>query len=195
MIEEATAATTRTMNILSRILPDDLPAPICRAMLAELAEATADAFECPAPVLARLSCDARLRAYALFTSAQAEWVLQSGCDVPAVKARLYGNAYRLGGRLRRWSGVDTIDEVMALGRLLYRAIGIEMQGDAEGNVTVSRCYFSRFYAAPVCDLISALDNGIFSGLSGGGRLAFSARLTEGGSYCRARLQMSGEGIG
>ena len=83
---------------------------------------------------------------------------------------------------------DLLGDVMELGQICYRAIGVEMQGDAEGNVTVNGCYFSQFYSGPVCDVISALDDGIFSGLLGGGRLAFSERITEGRPYCRAELQ-------
>ena len=85
------------------------------------------------------------------------------------------------------SKVETMEEVMALGQILYRAIGVEIQGDAQGSVTVQHCYFSRFYSGQVCDLISALDDGVFSGLSGGGRLVFSERITEGRDFCRAKL--------
>jgi hypothetical protein len=99
----------------------------------------------------------------------------------------------LGEKLRRWFAVDTMEEVMALGEILYRAIGVEIRGEcpssAWGEVTVSRCYFSELYTGPVCDLISALDDGVFSGLSGGGRLTFSERLTEGAACCRASLQL------
>jgi hypothetical protein len=217
------------MNILLKMLPHNLPAFVRRKILAELFEATADAFECPAPAHGHLSLlqrslaiwrpepvegrgtlrqaqraipgrlgaagsgadvhDECLRAYALFTREQAEKALQAGRDLPALKARLYQNAYPLGGKLRKWLGVDTMEEVMELGQILYRAIGVEIEGDAQGDVTVSRCYFSQFYSGPVCDLISALDDGVFSGLSGGGRLAFSERLTEGRERCRAKLQV------
>jgi hypothetical protein len=85
-----------------------------------------------------------------------------------------------------------VEEVMALGQILYRAIGVEIQGDSQGDLIVKRCYFSQFYSGPVCDLISALDDGVFSGLSGGGRLAFSERLTEGRECCRAKLQLEAE---
>jgi hypothetical protein len=163
-------------------------------MLAELFEATADAFECPAPALDHLSYDECLRTYALFTREQAEKALQAGRDLPAIKTKLYQNAYPLGRKLREWFSVDTMEEVMELGQILYRAIGVEMQGDAQGDVIVKRCFFSQFYSAPVCDLISALDDGIFSGLSGGGRLAFSERLTEGRECCRAKLALREEGI-
>jgi hypothetical protein len=177
------------MNILLRILPHNLPAFIRREIVAELLEATADAFGCAAPALDNLSCDGCLRTYALFTTEQAEKALQAGRDVPAIKTRLYQNTFPLGWKLRKWFAVDTMAEVMELGQILYRAIGVEIQGDARGAVVVNSCYFSHFYPGPVCDLISALDDGVFSGLSGGGRLAFSERLTEGKECCRAKLEL------
>ena len=182
------------MSILLKILPHNLPAFIREEILAELFEATADAFECPAPALDHLSYDECLRTYALFTREQAEKALQSGRDISAIKTQLYRNAYPLGGKLRKWFDVDTMEEVMELGQILYRAIGVEIQGDPQGDVTVKRCYFSQFYSGPVCDLISALDDGVFSGLSGGGRLAFSERLTEGRECCRAKLPSREEAI-
>src|SRR4051812_14200396 len=116
------------MNILLKILPYNLPVFIREEILAELFEATADAFECPAPALDHRSYDERLRGYALFTKEQAEKALQAGRDLPAIKAQLYQNAYPLGRKLRKWFGVDTMEEVMELGQILYRAIGVEMQG-------------------------------------------------------------------
>jgi hypothetical protein len=186
------------MNILLKILPSvvfdaiTLPAFVRKEILAELFEATADGFECPAPAHDHLSYDVSLRKYALFTEERAERALQARRDIPAIKTRLYQNAYPLGAKLRRWFAVHTMQEVMELGQILYRAIGVEIQGDTQGNVTVKRCYFSQFYSAPVCDLISALDDGVFSGLSGGGRLTFSERLTEGRGCCRAKLQLRPE---
>ena len=181
------------MNILLRILPPNLPRFVRKEILAELFEATADAFGCPAPVYDHLPYDECLRTYALFTREQAEKALQAGRDIPAIKTQLYQNAYSLSGKLRKWFAVDTMEEVMKLGQILYRAIGIEIRGDNQGDVTVKRCYFSQFYSGSVCDLISALDDGVFSGLSGGGRLAFSERLTEGRECCRAKLQLGREG--
>lgn len=182
------------MNILVKILPHDLPVFIREEILAELFEATANAFECPVPAHNHLSYAECLQAYALFTRGQAEKALQTGRDIPAIKVKLYRNAYPLGGKLRQWLGADSMEEVMELGQILYRAIGVEIQGDTQGDVTVKRCYFSQFYSGPVCDLISALDDGVFSGLSGGGRLVFSERLTEGRECCRAKLQFGEDAI-
>jgi hypothetical protein len=177
------------MNILLKILPQDLPVFIQKKVISELFRITADAFECPAPALGHLSLDASLQAYAQFTTEQAERTIQSKDNVPAIKTRLYQNSYALGTKLRKWVGVDTMEEVMQLGQILYRAIGIEIVSNSQGDMIVKRCTFSQFYSSPVCGLISALDDGIFSGLSGGGSLVFSERLTEGRECCRAKLSL------
>ncbi len=184
------------MNLLLRILPHNLPAFIREEIIADLFAASAEAFGCPVPAHQHLSYDECLRAYAVFTCQQAGKALLEGRDVEAIKARLFQNAYPLGAKLRKWFAVDEVDEVMELGQILYRAIGVDFQGDAQGDVTVTRCYFSQFYSGPVCDLISALDDGVFSGLSGGGRLAFSQRITEGKEFCKAKLSICrGEACG
>ncbi|MCL4562085.1 MAG: hypothetical protein M1281_15925 [Chloroflexi bacterium] len=175
------------MRVLIKVLPHNLPAFIRKKIFAQLGEATADAFGCPAPALDHLSSDDCHRAYALFTREQAEKALRAGREVSIIKTLLYQHAYPLGVRLRNWFGVDTMEEVMDLGQILYRAIGVEIQGNHQGDITVKRCYFSQFYSGPLCDLVSAFDDGVFSGLSGGGRLTFSERLTEGGESCRAKL--------
>ena len=136
---------------------------------------------------------ARLQAYAEFTKEQAEKALSSGFDAGIVKERLYQNAYTLGKRLRKWFSIETTEEVMRIGKVLYNSIGIEINGNAQGEVTVKRCFFSQYYSSPVCSLISSLDDGLFSGLSGGKRLAFSERLTEGRECCRAKLYLEMNG--
>ncbi|HZW04427.1 MAG TPA: hypothetical protein VFF68_10905, partial [Anaerolineaceae bacterium] len=149
------------MNLPLRLLPRRLPAWIRKAILIELTRATARAFKSPAPKLSGLSYGECLQAYARFTSDQAEIALQSGQDLAAIKTQLRQNAYPLGERLHRCFGADTMEEVIKLGQILYQAISVEIEGDRQGSVTVRRCYFSQYYAAPVCDLISALDDGVF----------------------------------
>lgn len=175
------------MSVQLAILPHHLPAFTREEILAELFRATEDGFAFPAPTFANHPYEERLRTYALFTSEQAERVLRSRRNKEVIKSRLFQKAYPLGAKLRQWFDVHTIEEAMELAQILYRAIGVEIAGDAQGSITVSRCYFSQFYSVPVCDLISALDDGILSGLSGGGRLIFSERITEGCPCCKARL--------
>lgn len=181
------------MKALLKILPQNLPVFVHKAILAELFKVTADAFETPVPALRHLSYTACLQAYAEFTKEQAVKALSSGFDVGDVKERLYQNTYALGKRLRKWFSIETIEEVMRLGKTLYNGIGIEIYRNAQGEVTVKRCFFSQYYSSPVCRLISSLDEGLFSGLSGGRRLAFSERLTEGRECCRAKLYLDMNG--
>lgn len=176
------------MSALIKVLPNSLPIIVRKKILVELFKATAKSFKCPAPALDHLSYDKCLRTYAEFTREQAENALQAGDDILAIRIRLYENASPLGAKIRKWFGVETMGEVMALGHILYKAIGVEMQGDTQGDVTVKSCYYSQFYSGRICSLISAMDDGVFSGLSGGCRLAFSERLTEGKGSCRAKLR-------
>lgn len=182
------------MGWLLKILPQNFPVFIRHEILSGLFKATADAFGCPAPSHNHRTFSKRLESYALFTRLQAEKALHFGADQVEVKARLYKNAYPLGENLRKWLAIDPVQDVMTLGQILYRAIGVEIQGDTGGEIVVERCYFSRFYSASICGLISALDDGVFAGLSGGGGLVFSERITEGRERCRAILRFGKEGL-
>ena len=41
--------------------------------------------------------------------------------------------YILGKRLRKWFGIETIEEVMQIGKILYNAIGIEIYRECAGR--------------------------------------------------------------
>lgn len=154
-----------------------------------LFRSTAAAFGCEPPSLGALSSEQCLLAYARFTAAHATSLLDGNGDVLRVQDQLYRHAYALGrvpGRLLR---LDSLGDVMALGRLLYSVLDIDMDGSDDGGITIHRCYFSRFYSPEVCKVMSAMDRGLFAGLGNGGELAFSERITEGFACCRARLRL------
>ena len=181
------------MGILVGALGAYTPECVRGWALGRLTAATAEAFGAQAPPLAGLGADARLAAYARFTRAQAEAWLSAGRDVEALEGRLFRAAGELGGQCRAWLRPRTTRDVLAGARLLYRLLDIDLRRDAGGEVTVARCYFSRYYSAEVCRLMSAMDRGLLAGLSGGGELAFSARITEGQPCCRALFRPAGPG--
>ena len=74
---------------------------------------------------------------------------------------------------------------MAAARLIYRGLGIDFKGSAEGRVVIRRCAFATIYTPRVCALVSALDRGLLAGLTGGGVLEFRQRFTEGADSCQA----------
>jgi hypothetical protein len=170
---------------MARLLRLHVPLPVKHRVLDELFAATADAFAVACPATGGRPFDERLRRYAEFTRSEAERAVAGGHDLPALERRLFALAERLGARLRTDLGVAGTAEVMAVGRSLYRVIGIDLRGTDQGDVTVSQCFFSRYYSPAVCRVISALDAGLFAGLSDGGSFVFSQRITEGYSCCLA----------
>ena len=175
------------MSLAVRMLDGHVPAVARRAALRALFATTAAGFGRPVPPLGRLDADALLRRYARFTSKQAEAALQDGRDLPALQDRMERGTRALGARLRSGLRLRTPEDARAAARVVYGLLEIDFHGTGHGEITVRRCPFSEVYSAEVCQLISALDAGLLAGLSGGGRLEFTQRITEGAPWCLARL--------
>ena len=172
--------------MLLKIMQLYVPEFIKKKKLNELFRLTADAFQTELPELKGkgTSFAGRLSGYALFTKEQAESHLQSGRPLEEVKRRLYQNSYILGQNLRKSLRIVTREEAVTALKVIYKLIGIDFQCDRQGGIIIKRCFFSQYYSGEVCKLISSLDEGLAAGLSGGGRLCFSQRITEGCGCCK-----------
>jgi len=166
--------------------------PIRRWALRRLASATAEGFGVSVPRGGGLSYRQYLQCYAQFTCDAAVQALEEGKDLNALRSRLRANSFALGDWLRKYLHLRSPRAVMAAARLLYRMIGIDFRGSSDGEVRVSSCFFSNYYTPSVCGLISSLDRGLMAGLSGGGALTFTRRLTEGHPCCEARFEFEEE---
>jgi len=124
----------------------------------------------------------------VFSRDQAEACLKLPGDSDAVRSRLFDAAQAVGQDLRREFRVATGQDVASALRIAYRALGIKFEGTAYGEVVIPRCLFSNYYSGPVCRVMQALDQGLACGLSQGGRLTFTGRISEGSSACRAVLE-------
>jgi len=175
------------MNFALSILELHCPAPLKRRILRDLFSATARSFGVEPPPIRGLSAGRLLTTYAHFTRAEAERLWAGTGDQRDVERRLFENARELGTALRQKFRVRSRHEVIRLSRVLYRVLGIDFDGRPDGGVVIKECAFSRIYTGRVCRLISALDAGAAAGLSGGGTLEFSERITEGRDRCLARL--------
>jgi hypothetical protein len=153
---------------------------------------TAEAFGCRKPHLGVIFQPDALQEFARFTREQAEKALRSAEDSEKIRCALYGKTYRLGLRIRKVLRLSDPMEVLSLCQFLYKNIEIELEGKIPGELTIKSCYFSTFYSFQVCQFISAMDEGIIAGLSGGGKLQFTRRLTEGSHCCRAILYFEEE---
>jgi hypothetical protein len=176
------------MSLALRLVDGHVPAFARRAALRALFATTAAGFGCPVPPLEGLGADALLHRYAQFTRDQAEAALRDGRDLPALHDRLERGARVLAGRLRAGLRLRTTEDAMAAARMLYGLLDSDLRGTGDGEITIRRCAFSDTYSAEVCRLVGALDSGLLAGLSGGDRLEFTQRITEGAPCCLARLQ-------
>jgi hypothetical protein len=174
------------MSVRLALLELRMPARLRRAGLDELAATAAGAFACPAPRLGGRTHADRLEQFARFTAGEAALACTQERD-QVVRAELRREAEQLGRRLRRRLGVRSPGQALRALRLLYGQLGIDLGVPDAGKLEMTRCSFSSFYDAQVCRVMSAMDEGIVSGLTGGCRLRFERRMTEGAASCIASL--------
>ena len=172
------------MNFILALARVYVPTCVKKKRLHELFKATADAFQRPAPPYQNLGLEACLEKYAVFTREQAEAIIKQGKQ-DEVMSRLHRNAFQMAQELKKSYHVSSRD-TMTIARIIYKILGIEFKGDSQGRISIKRCYFSSFYSEDVCRLISALDQGLLEGLSGG-KVGFTQRMTEGATECKALL--------
>jgi hypothetical protein len=181
------------MSLRLRALELHIPGWVARSALRQLFDATASAFGCdPVDVHGLTQGELRER-YAVFTTRCAELALVDRFDADALSRRMWRNAYALGESLRRRLGVRTRGEALRAARIAYRMIGIDLRADEHGAVVVDRCAFAAWYSPRVCHLMSSLDAGLIAGLTHGGRLTFSERISEGKPQCLAGISWEGAG--
>jgi len=170
------------MNVYLSLARFGIPDFLKKIKMRELFERTARVFQCEMPELGGLSCQELLIQYATSTAAWAEKCQ----DAPeAVKKRLFQEAQVLGQGLRKQFRIKSFAEAMEMSKIIYRMLGIDYSGRADGQVIIKSCFFSQYYSALVCRIIAGLDEGLAAGLTGGEHLIFKERMTEGMPACRA----------
>ena len=154
------------------------PEWVTRLQLQVLLDATARAFAMPGKKIRSRTARGALREYAAFTG---KCMKYGKADPKKVREE----ACRTGNLIRRITGFRKSRDIERLVFYLYSNLRISMSGHIPGEIIVSRCYFGRFYSPEQCALMSLVDEGIIAGISGGGRLEFAERITEGCGRCRA----------
>jgi predicted ArsR family transcriptional regulator len=168
-----------------------VPGAVRRRGLRDLMRRTARAFGAEAPELPGEPLDAMLRRFALFTREQVDRVAAAPDQAAAARERLRREARDFGAALRRRLGVSSRAEAMRAARVLYRMLGVDLQASLTGSIVVRSCSFSSTYTCQTCAVMAAMDEGLFAGLAGEGRLEFAARITEGAERCVAFFTFEG----
>jgi hypothetical protein len=177
------------VNLFFRAAQWYVPAFLKKKELTKLFNITAESFGCAAPSISRLSFDDSLVQYAQFTQMLAEQAQSKSSHLENIQDQLYRRSYELGDEYRKKFHILTLTEAMDACRILYRILGIDFRSTTNGKIEIRSCYFSTYYSVSICRLISFLDAGLMAGLSGGGRLIISQRITEGYHCCRAEFVM------
>ena len=179
------------MSLRVRMLPDRIPDPVRRRVLGALFRATADAFGAAMPDLRDRTTDRILATYVAYTDELARGVLPDPERRPVVERRLRENTERLGSRVRLALGIRTTSDALEVAHRLYELIGIDLTGDERGRVVVTGCPFAATYSPDVCRVMSSADAGLLAGLTDGGLLTFTDRITSGSPACMATLAADG----
>jgi hypothetical protein len=176
------------MNLKLFIAQWFIPQSFTRAEIGNLFSATAQAFGVAGSVdLETGTIEALLAEYAAFTRKHAERILRDRKSQDAAKKKLFDSAFAIGARLRKELGIRNFNDVRVAARAIYRALKIDFSCGKNGDIVVKKCFFSRYYSAEVCSLISSLDSGLVAGLSDGMTLFFSESITGNNKYCIARI--------
>jgi hypothetical protein len=179
------------VSLRLRALELHVPGWVARPALRRLFEVTASAFGRDPKDVRGLGHPALLERYASFTAAAAQEALAEGSCPDALSGRMWRSAYGLGVSVRRSLGVRSCEEALRAARIAYRMIGIDLRVDMRGDLVVERCAFAARYSPEVCRVMSSLDAGLIAGLTEGGRLTFTERITEGGPRCLAQIAWGG----
>ena len=173
--------------MLGRIAGIYVPAYLKKRELKNLFEITGSAFGAEVPGLAHLSYPECLIEFAQFTKRVVERSIDNLHNLGIARQQLCHRSYEMGNVLRVRFGLTSMTDVMAACRIIYKCLGIDFRGTDQGAITISNCIFSNYYSEQICGVISCLDKGLVAGLSGGGKLSFTQKITEGMDCCKAEL--------
>lgn len=174
------------MNFRLKLINLYIPAFIRRRVLLDLFRRTARAFCVSAPTLPANNRDI-LKSYARFTHQQACTAVTGNRDVNELEQRLFEQAYQMGSQFRRRFKTNTKDQALSALQIIYRLLKIDLEITAGGDLEIKKCYFSQYYSAKTCSVISALDRGLVSGLTDGAHLVFIQKITQNNPCCLARI--------
>jgi hypothetical protein len=105
---------------------------------------------------------------------------------------LFAVGETLGKQTRSKLGVrDSQNDLIKASKILYRILGIdfhiEWQNESNAIAVIERCALAEKYSAVTCEVLSATDEGVISGLQPDVKMKFTQYITGGCQNCRATL--------
>lgn len=105
---------------------------------------------------------------------------------------LYAVGVTLGKQTRSKLGVgDRQSDLIKASKILYRVLGIsfhiEWQNESDAVAVIEHCALSEHYSKLTCEVLSATDEGVITGLQPNVKMKFTQYITGGCQNCRATL--------
>jgi hypothetical protein len=110
---------------------------------------------------------------------------------------LFNVGLALGKQARSKLGVgDSQSDLIKASRILYRVLGIsfyiEWIDETNAVAVIDHCALSEQYSKLTCEVLSATDEGVISGLQPNVKMRFTQYITDGCQNCRANLNFKKE---
>jgi hypothetical protein len=94
-------------------------------------------------------------------------------------------------------GHATHKDLVKAAKVLYKVldidVNVEWHGKDRATLFVRRCSFANEYSRVTCEILSAADEGVVSGLNPHMSMIFEHRMTEGCDKCTAKIEFDNEG--
>lgn len=183
------------MSLILNLLSFYTPERVKKKEIYQLFKVTVDAFNLKMPKfdLKKISRGKFLKEYALFTKEKTtKFIKTHGIDseeLIELKNRLYESSYEMGKEIKKNLKIKNSGEILKVMKLIYKIIKIDFKKGKNGVVIINNCFFSSYYDQDICGVISSLDKGLAAGISGGGKLEFFQRITDGKDCCSAHFDL------
>jgi hypothetical protein len=107
---------------------------------------------------------------------------------------LYSVGLALGKQIRSKLGVgESQTDLIKASKILYRVLGIsfhiEWIDQNSGVAVIEHCALSEHYSKLTCEVLSATDEGVITGLQPNVKMKFTQYITGGCQNCRATLNL------
>jgi hypothetical protein len=146
------------------------------------------------PVVNRGLIEERRAAMAIGHEMRVKALVQAmGTDeaIQAARETLFAVGLDMGKDAKARLGVgDGKEDLERAARIMYDILGIEFEiTDAPGGevMRVTRCALSKHYSREACLMLSAVDEGVVSGLNPRAEMRFKERITGGSPACIALI--------
>jgi hypothetical protein len=114
------------------------------------------------------------------------------------RKKLFNTGQILGQKAKKDLNIkNSTSDILNAAKILYKILGINFKAKKINKTTylmiINRCSLSKHYKNSTCQILSAVDEGVLSGLNPQYKMQFQKRITQGAPKCKAKITIVKEG--